>query len=234
MSYPTLGKFEIPAVENWVPGVRYIPEPPVTTRASMNPWETERQRARYMAEETAWKAIVPLQTAYRKELAVFNRHFATYNSLVGQLDSVLGQSSGLIRGGGAIGKMVFSPVNMVHGLVSSILSKIPIVGGVFGGKKAKRKKRRAEQLLQQIEKEQVLLEKSQGLLVELDSQVTAQLQTAEAIRASQPGIMAADTERNRQQQADRASLERQRASVLQQRIKQDRIMRTPGGYSNEI
>jgi hypothetical protein len=199
----------------------------------MNPWETERQRSLFLAEEAAWKTIQPLQAQFSKEYGAFQKVLSSYNAKVNELERITGQATGLLKGGGKIGSMVFSPVNMAFGMVEKILSMIPGIGGLFS-KKAKRKKQRAQALLRDIEAEQSTLMAIQQKLVDIEAKVTSALNIAESIRANQPAKMAADVQQNVTAQQERRNLDTMRANVLQQRIKQSRVMRAPGGPDNAI
>jgi len=229
---PLLGKFDVPAGENWVPGVRYVPEPPIVIRGSMNPWKDERTREVYLAEESAWKQIVPLQAEFKSVLGQFNVAMGRYNALIARFEALTGQSGagGLIKVKGPLG-MVLSPVNMVAGLVSSVFG---MVGGLFGGSKKKkeaaRKQREAEQVVKEIEAMQSVLTQLQQNLSMIQGKIAGLIQTGETIRSSQTARVAQDTAQSETFYRQRQATDRVRAGVLRERIKQVSLMqRTRGG-----
>lgn len=96
--YPAhaLGKFMVPEIEQWVEAVSYRPEPPIVVRGSMNPWETERQREIYLAEESAWKTIQEKQIRYRSLRLQAEEQLVYFNRIVGEIEGLTGKKSGLL------------------------------------------------------------------------------------------------------------------------------------------
>ena len=233
--YPShLGKFNIPANDPEWPGkVTYTPEPPITVRSSMNPWETERQREVWLAEEAAWKTILPLQAQFRADAVRMHRAMMEYNGLVGELEAVTGRPVGLQRMTGFTQKipLVGGMVGGIMGLIDSLLGML--TGGLFGGG-AKKKKRHVEDLIRRLEAVQATMARIQQRLIDIQTKIEGALQTAEGIRATQPERARAAVQQSETVYVQRRELDRLRANVLRERVKQIALMpRTPGG-SNDL
>lgn len=230
--YPShLGKFNVPADDpEWAGKFTYTAEPPITVRSSMNPWETERQREIWLAEESAWNACLPLQASFRAEASTMRRLMNQYNGLVGALESLTGRPVGLQRMTGFSQRipLVGGLVGGVMGLLDSLVGML--TGGLFGGG-AKKKKKQAEELVRQLEAVQARMAAVQARMMALQSKIEGYLHTAEAIRATQPERARAAVEQTEQAYRSRKELDLLRSSVLRERIRQVALMpRTPGGY----
>ena len=133
-----LGEIIIPEnVANWVPLIRYVPRPPIQIRGGLDPYGQERKRAVYLAEESVWKQIVPLQAETAQLERRVSAKMEEYNRALQDLENLTGKKSGLspMVGGYAgialniiplyrwisIGKMIFS-----------------LVSGLLGGNKKKK------------------------------------------------------------------------------------------------
>lgn len=90
-----LGEFLVPKIEDWIPGITYRPEPPLAVRGGLNPWQDERQRQLYLAEERAWKIIQSLQSQYSAKEAELNTIIAGIRQTIASIEAITGKHSGL-------------------------------------------------------------------------------------------------------------------------------------------
>ena len=93
--YLPLGKFIVPPGEDWVPGIKYQPEPPLAVKGGLNPWADERQREVWMVEEKAWAAIRVLQAEYNGLMREMSSAMQQFNNGVTALESLTGKKSGI-------------------------------------------------------------------------------------------------------------------------------------------
>lgn len=235
--YPShLGKFNVPSSEvpDWPARITYTPEPPITVRSSMNPWQTEREREIYLAEESAWKAIVPKQVQFRVLYAQALSLMNQYNSTISQLEGLVGRPIGLqkVSSIAASVPVVGQAVGMITGLLDSVLGML--TGGFLGGS-AKKKKQQGEALIRQLESLQAALAAVQQQLYTIQSEIEGLLRTAEGIRSSQPSRTAAAMAQSETAYQQARSLDTIRAGVLRERIRQVNLLPRPtGGPSNDL
>lgn len=213
-----LGKFSVPQTENWVPGVTYTPEPPIVIRGAMNPWEEERTREIYLAEEAAWKRILPLQAEYRALYARSEILITRYNAVIHELEDVTGKKSGL-----------FSAQNIGMYIVQNAISSA--AGGPWGfafmalktgiefllGNK---KKKKIENLVKELEALNAQLTALFQQLQGIADQVSGLVQTGDVLRATQAARIQQDLTQSETLYQQRQSLDRLRADVLRERNRQ--------------
>lgn len=233
--YPNhLGRFNIPANDpEWAGNMTYTPEPPIAVRGYMNPWEEERKREAWLAEEQAWKAIVPKQATFWQYSRQMKSLMNQYNALVAELENLTGQPVGLQKMTSFTQKIPFvgGMVGGIMGMIDSILGML--TGGLFGGG-AKKKKKKAEELVRRIEAVQAQMSRVQDKLIAVVTEIETLVNTAQGIRASQPERAQAAIDQSVSAYQQRQQLDRLRADVLRERNRQVALMpRSPGG-SNDL
>ena len=192
-----LGEFEIPSGQDWVKTLRYIPRPPLAIRGSLNPWQQERTRVLWQAEEAAWRAIQKLQADYRAVEAKMLSAIARFNQTVEEMESRIGRKSGISKlstYGSAVG---FVPGFNIAG---AILSFIGFIGGMFEAKKKKKQAQHYAALLTAIQHE---IEGYQNKLVEIQKLVAYQTSVTDRVKSEQAELVTQDLERNRMKIASR-------------------------------
>ena len=195
-----LGEITVPQTDQWVAGLRYRPEPPIAVRGSLDPWNQERKREQWLAEEAAWKQILPLQREYLTAEQEFNSVMVRYNSLIGELEGLTGQS-GLIRVKGPIG-MVISPINMVVGLLDKLTF------GIFGGSK---KKKKIQRLTQELERAQSRLTILQAVLERVGGAINQLVHAGKAVQEAQRVRMALDMMKSQEMYVQARGVQKQAA-----------------------
>jgi hypothetical protein len=228
---PLLGKFVLPQEghwsmpkEGWVAGVRYQPESLLAVRGAMNPWEVERTRELFMAEEAAWKKIIPLQAEVRAKHAVLLRTMAEYNRLILELEDVTGQKTGLEQVTG-VTKFIPLPWFQVFNLFAGLF------GGLLGGTS---KKKKAEAIMRRLEAQQATMTALQVRLSVIGDEVSWLIQVGEGIRSGQLVKMTQEVAQSEQLYQNRQGLERLRASVLREKNRQAALMPRRQGGSDAL
>lgn len=211
----------------------YTPEPPIVVQYSMNPWETERQREVWLAEEAAWKAIVPKQAQFWALSGEMRGLMNQYNALVAELEGLTGQPVGLAKMTSFTQKIPFvgGMVGGVMGMLDSLVGML--TGGLFGGG-AKKKKKRAEALIRRIETVQSRMSLVQDKLIFIVGQIEASIHAAEGIRVSQPIRAQAAKEQSEVAYVKRQQLDKQRGTVLRERNRQVALMPRQRGGAYEL
>lgn len=192
-----LGRFDIPDSEQWPLEIKYFPEPPQLIRGAMNPWELERKRVLWMAEEAAWKQIKALQIEYRAALADYNWNLNRANQLLGELEHQTGQKGlSKIMGskGFQAGAMAVTMTNPYGAAIAAALVAINFLemGFKILSGEAKRKKKRIQQLtdaLQQVGRD---IDRLAGIMNGLAQRILALTNAKEQATAERNAIEAQD------------------------------------------
>lgn len=223
--YPSyLGKFNIPASDpDWVSQMTYTAEPPVTVRHSMNPWETERQREVWLAEEAAWKKIVPLQAEYRALSFRLASAIREIQHWLRDLETLTGKKSGLADAAN-YGTLVYSlaggPYAWAAALAKFGLDMILGIG----------KKKQAKSIMDKLTKLAAQVAAIQATQQALETTITTYIHEAEGIRAAQPVKITADLQASETAYQQKRTLDATRAAVLRERNRQVALMpRSYGG-----
>jgi hypothetical protein len=211
-----LGRFYVPEYvkEEWVPAVRYIPEPPAPIRGAMNPWQQERQRVLWMAEEKAWKDILPLQAEWRTLMSRLTALIARYNALIGEIEDLVGPT-GLQQAAGYLQKIP-TPIALV-GLVMNIF------GGLFGGSK----KKKAEGKIRELEAIQAEIAKIQDRLMTIQTKVQELIGIAQTVQSQQIMQATMDIEQSEMLYSQRQATERARGQARRALYQQTRLIPQP-------
>lgn len=226
MSYTNyLGQFIIPQNDpDWPVAMTYKAEPPITVSWSMNPWETERVREIWLAEEAAWKAILPKQAKYSAMVEQLKVWISQLNGQVGELERTTGKSSGFGTAA-TYGTMVYSLTGGPYAWAAALAKMgVDMIVGIGTKKRAKRIMAQIEELVAKIQKGYASNE-----LIKAD--IETLIKTAEGIRASQPGRAAGALAQSETAYQAAQDLDRMRADVLRERNKQAALLPryAPGG-----
>lgn len=174
-----LGRFNVPEGENWPVAVTYIPEPPVQVRGGLNPWELERTRVLFTAEEAAWKKIQGYQATYRQVEAHLKSSIAQFNQKLIEFESVTGKKTGIQQISTYGGMVAIIPGFQ---LLGGIFAAIGLLSSLIGGNKKKKKAERLGKELQQLQASMVADQQQLQSLADAIGQqttVTAQIKQAQ-------------------------------------------------------
>lgn len=232
--YPALGKFTFPeGVDEWVPQVRYIPEPPVVIRGSMNPWAEERQRALFLQEEKAWVEIQKLQKDYAGLMGKISYQMGLFNEKVREIERITGKKSGVAT--------LTNYASLVYSLAGGpyawavALGKLILDFGM-GMLEAKKKKKKVQKIVKEIEAIQAVLMGLHKQIQAIGEKISGLIQTGDSVRSAQSTQMVEAVTNTEAAYAKRQSLDRQRADVLRERNRQAFLLPrlTPGGPYDAI
>lgn len=215
-----LGRFETPAPGMWaanpnhpVLDVRYIAEPPLAVKGAMNPWELERTRQVFMAEEKAWKKVSALQAEYRRVNAQGDRLVKIFQVMAKQLEEMTGQPNKFTSISN-IAEMIAGAGGNPYIMAALFLKKV--VTMVFDMLKAKRIKRHVAKM-EQVQKQIIAIYKRMEKIVQV---VQYEIGVGERVRVGQQAIVNAVMEKSAMAYYTRASLDAQRANVIAEQARQ--------------
>lgn len=223
--YPShLGKFNVPTGGDWVPGVTYQPEPPISTPGYMNPWALERQRELFTAEEKAWVEIQKLQRSYKSIMAAIQFQMNDFNSHIERIESLTGKKSGISQITN-YASMMYSFSGGPYAWAASLLKFGVDIAMSFI------KKRKLKKLMKELEEIQAKLLALSARIEKVQADVTKLVQTGETIRSAQSVKVSADVKATETAYAKRQELDSLRASVLRERNRQAAALPrlAPGG-----
>jgi hypothetical protein len=235
--YPAhLGKFSVPDRTwgrypgGWVPEVEYTAEPPVLSPGALNPWEQERQRVFWQAEEKAWVTIQARQKTYRQIYSNLQVVIQQMNAIARELEALTGKPVGLFSISNIATLLASSTGNPY--VIAAMLLKTLVVDVLLGNKK----KKKIESLVNQL---QVLQQQAQTYVTRLhalEDEVSALIQTGERVRETQKATISTDMQQSETAYQQRRQLDSQRATVLRERIRQVATMPRPSGgeYGNVL
>lgn len=221
--YPSLGKFNVSITDpDWPASMTYTAEPPVTVKHSMNPWQTEREREVWLAEEKSWKGILPKQAKYREWVHKIKVLISQLNGQVSELERTTGQKSGM--GIATYGTMLYSLAGGPYAWVAAIAKMgVDMIIGISTKKRAKKIQARIEAMIAQITQAYAANEVIKG-------EIEGLIRVAEGIRATQPARAKAAVDQSEGFYLKRLELDRTRATVLQERNRQAAFLpRRPTG-----
>jgi len=223
-----LGKFNVPANDpDWVPKITYTPEPPIVVRGAMNPWQEERQRVLFMAEEAAWKTIQRLQGDYRGLMAKIDAGMREFNAKIAEVEAITGKKSG-INELTTYASLVYSLSGGPYAWAVSLGKLILELG--LGFLKARKKKKKLEKIKQQMDVIRARLAALSQQVETLQKEIGRLIRSGDAVRSAQAVQMTTDMAQSESAYRERRALDRQRADVLRERNRQvAQMSRTPGG-----
>lgn len=197
----TLGEFVIPAkrfgktLTNWVPGIQYIPRPPVAVPGAMNPWQVERQRVLWTAEEAAWKKIKALKVRHADALNRLQVAVNEFNHHIQRLEGATGKKSPLSDATG-YGALLYSVAGGPYAWAVSVLK----FGFDFLMSSSKKKK--IEAIVKRIEELQLLITQIQSEIRSIESAIQRQIGVTQSVQSAQTAL-----------QSEAVTLHAERASV---------------------
>lgn len=223
MAYPNrLGEFVVNRnSEDWPKQIRYIERRPVTGKGVFNPWETERQRVLWQAENDAWKKIVPLKAEYAQKEKVMKQNIAIFNSHLAELERVAGKKVGL----GPIGTYGGMALAVIPGFgwTAAAFSAFSMIFEMIGGNK---KKKRINELMRIMEDARVKMERAQKRLQAIVIELDALLQTTGNVQASQSAYAQAVKAKMEQDTLRRVSTDKASAKLYAAEVARYRQMNT--------
>lgn len=145
-----LGRFEVPSerfgqkVDEWVPLIQFIPEPPIVVRGSMNPWDDERKRVLLKAEQDNWVKIQALQQEWPRLKAELHVLIDRYNKGIWEIDKRM-EELGMKKSGMSALDMATFIVGFIPGfgtaaMVMKLATELPKLIGMLTGKTKRRMK----------------------------------------------------------------------------------------------
>lgn len=229
--YPALlGKFFVPdegtwrmPVEGWVAGVTYQAEPSIVVRGAMNPWADERQREVYLAEEAAWKNIVPLQAEYVRLYHQLNRLIAQIQHWIRDIEILTGKKSGLADAAN-YATLLYSLAGGPYAWAAALAKLgVDMILGIG-------KKKQLKSIMNKLDMLAAQVTGVQARLQAITEEVSRLIQSGERIRAGQMVKITADVAQSETAYQQRQTLDRQRAVVLRERNRQVALLpRQPRG-----
>lgn len=182
-----LGEIMVPTdTPDWVPQIRYRAEPPIVIRGSLDPYNAERKRAVWIAEEAAWKKIVPLQAKYanlkRQEAETMRliRHW------IKDIETLTGKKSGMADASN-YATLLYSISGGPYAWVAAI-GKLGVDMILGMGKK-----KQLKSIMQKLEALGVTMASIQRQLEQVSNELKPLVVVGHALKAEQQAIMAADT-----------------------------------------
>lgn len=206
-----LGKFNVPEVEHWVEKVTYTPEPPIVVRGSMNPWETERQREIYLAEEKAWKDLQAVQAQYRVKRAYFDEQMIYLERTLSEIENMSGGKS-KFNAAEVMKQIGMTMVQNIAGNWYGLLAKLAMLGVDTALAISKQKKIKSK--IRDVEMFAARIQTVQAEMIQLSEQAARLTQTGDAYRAMFNERTPALVAQGEKAYTDRQALERQRADAL--------------------
>ncbi len=216
MYCPTLDLFRVPDVPHWPEAVRYYPEPPVAPRGAFNPWQLERNRQVYAAEEKAWASIQTLGREYKARRVESETLLTHFNRAIAEVESLTGKKTGM-------------SASSVASLVATV-SGNPIWGAAMGIKflvdmfMGSQKKKKIERAIREAERVQALLVAAYQRMEAIAGEVSMLVRVGESIRSEQQATASAIEQYSERAYQQRQSLERQRAAA--HRVQAEIALRT--------
>lgn len=181
-----LGEFVIAeAAENWVYTIRYNERPPIHVRGALNPWQTERQRIVWKAEQAAWVKIKAYQADYRRTEDKMKRDIERYNKALKELELLTGQSIGT----GPIGTYAGMALAVIPGFgwAAAAFSMISQLVGMLSGTK-----RRIKGLIAELERLTAQLNISKRRLQTLAQNIIHESGAGERVQQAQAVMVQRD------------------------------------------
>lgn len=201
-----LCEFIVPEREHFVEAIRYIPRPPLLVRGAMNPWELERTRERWMAEEKAWKDIQAAQIRYRALRVTGERTLNQFNQKLAELENLTGKKSGMLS---ASNLATFVASSSGNPYIMAALA-VKMLVDIFMGNK---KKKKIEATIRDLERLQAELMALYREMEQIAGQVVQWANVGESIRAQQQATMTVVAQSSEEAYARRQSLERERGKA---------------------
>jgi hypothetical protein len=188
MSYPGLGEFVWPESADWVYKIQYNERRPLAVRGGLNPWELERQRQVWLAEQAAWVRIQSRQADYRRTETAMRNNMKRYNQVLLELEGLTGQSIGSqvdTYGGMALA------ILPGFGWASAAWKLASMISGILSGKNKK-----IAALVQEAENLVNIMKAQQKHLRTLAEQIVEDAHVAGRVREEHRAVIAQELQRN--------------------------------------
>lgn len=182
-----LGEIRVPTdTPDWVPGITYRAEPPIVVRGALDPWNAERKRAVWIAEEAAWKQIVPLQARYRVLKSEEADTLRQIQHWIRDLERLTGKKSGMADASN-YAVLLYSLSGGPYAWAAAIAKLgVDMILGIG-------KKKQAKSILHKLEALGTRMSSIQAQLEQIVTQLNPLVAVGHALKAEQQAIMAADT-----------------------------------------
>ncbi len=206
----------------------YTPEPPIVVRGSLNPWNDERQRVVWMAEEKAWVQVQAKQRTYRSVYSSLQETISQMNAAVSELEGLTGKHVGMFSIQNIATLLASSTGNPY--VIAAMLLKTFVIDTLLGNKKKKKIQALVERL-------QVLQQQAQqyvARLHQLEDEVAKLIVVGDQIRNTQQAQMSQDLQQSETVYQARQQLDRTRASVLREQVRQVNLTPRRSGGSDVL
>lgn len=230
---PTLGEFVIPEVKkgrDWVDEIRYVARPPLLVRGALNPWQLERTREMWTAEEAAWKKIVPLRQEHKRVRARLIGMESYAKRKVGEVNCALWELNELSPD--TARKMAFTAIGLTLGNIPVVgqLLKIglALIGALFDRsfkKKVEKAIEKVERLVENVREAIQEIKKFKQEMVELEQKILQQAQVTSIISTIQQQRIGRDLELSRRAYKTKQELEKQRAQHHREAVEESAKLR---------
>lgn len=232
MSYPNfLGEFVAPLEkDDWVNYVKWNERKPVLIRGALNPWELERTRAVWQAEQDAWRKILPLQKEYGERERQMKHDIAVFNEHLAELERVTKKKVGL----GPIGQYGSMALAVIPGFgwFSAAFSAINMGLEMLMGNKTKK---RIAELMRIMEEAQQRLARNQARLVAIQGEVKILMDVTERAKQAGSAKMQADLAQSQHsQEAYRLQKQTQDLLIDQELNRARQLAPTRVRYVNDL
>jgi len=213
---------------DWVRKLAYIERRPAAVRGAMNPWETERQRILWQAEEDTWRKIVPLQGDYARVEEAVRKKVAEFNTLIPEFEQLTKSKLGF----GQISQYGSMALAIIPGF-GWAAAAFGILGNLLG--LGSGKKKRIEALVRRMEAVQIDIQKGQDRLLAIQREIAQYMTVTESVAQQQQALMQYDRQqteeaRVKRQQVEQFALQQHRADVAMVRqISPKRLLSDQGG-----
>lgn len=232
MSYQNfLGEFVAPLEkDDWVNYVKWNERKPVLIRGALNPWELERTRAVWQAEQSAWAKILPLKKEYGERERQMKHDIAVFNEHLAELERVTKKKVGL----GPIGQYGSMALAVIPGFgwFSAAFSAINMGLEMLMGNKTKK---RIAELMRIMEEAQQRLARNQARLVAIQGEVKILMDVTERAKQAGSAKMQADLAQSQHsQEAYRLQKQTQDLLIDQELNRARQLAPTRVRYVNDL
>lgn len=182
-----LGEIIVPTdTPDWVPRITYRADPPIVVRGALDPWNAERKRAVWMAEEAAWKKIVPLQITYNALKINEANTMRLIQHWIRDIERLTGKKSGMANAAN-YATLLYSISGGPYAWVAAI-GKLGVDMILSIGKK-----KQAKSIINKLEMLGREMEGIHAQLLQITNELKPLVAVGHALKAEQAAIVAADT-----------------------------------------
>lgn len=183
-----LNRFQVDEKDdNWIETIRYYPETPIAPRGAFNPWELERTRELFTAENNAWKEIQPLMKQYKALRVEAEALIVQFNQKVTELERMTGKKSGMFS---ATNIATFVASSSGNPYIMAALAIKMVVDIILGSQK----KKKIEKKVKEIQALQSRILANYNAMKPLMQKAADYMRVGEAVRSAQSVKITADTQ----------------------------------------